>query len=72
MVKVKDEDRVEVNYILTLDDGIVIKNAEEHELLEFTIGTGKTLPGSEQLVVGMCPEEFKTVKRTPLRSLYPA
>jgi peptidylprolyl isomerase len=65
MVKIKDEDRVKVNYILALDNGIVIENAEEHELLEFTIGTGKTLPGSEQLVVGMYPEESKPVKRTP-------
>ena len=65
MVKVKDEDRVKINYILTLDDRIIIEDAEEHERLEFIIGTGKTLPGSEQLVVGMCPDESRPVKHTP-------
>lgn len=61
MVKAKDGDTVRVQYTGRLDDGSVFDSSVESETLQFTIGKGQVLHGVEQAVIGMRPQESKTV-----------
>jgi peptidylprolyl isomerase len=65
MAKVKEGDKVKVNYTLTLDNNTVIEKTDETKPFEFTLNTGKIIPGFEQAVIGMSPGESKSVKIPP-------
>jgi len=57
----KSGDTVEVHYTGTLDDGTVFDSSIGGEPLQFIIGSGQTIPGFEQAVVGMKSGESKTI-----------
>lgn len=61
MIRAKDGDTVRVQYTGKLDDGSVFDSSVERETLQFTIGKGQVLHGVEQAVIGMRPQESKTV-----------
>ena len=62
MARAKKGDRVKVHYTGTLDDGSVFDSSKERDPLRFTIGEGQVIPGFEDAVIGMNPDETKTVK----------
>jgi len=62
MSKVKEGDKIKVNYTLTFDNNTVIEKTDETNPFEFTLNTGKIIPGFEQAVIGMSPGESKAVK----------
>ncbi|MCY4388367.1 MAG: peptidylprolyl isomerase [Desulfurellaceae bacterium] len=61
MIKAKDGDTVRVQYTGKLKDGSVFDSSMENDSLQFTIGKGQVLHGVEQAVIGMQPQESKTV-----------
>ncbi|MBD3344063.1 MAG: peptidylprolyl isomerase [Chitinivibrionales bacterium] len=61
MSKAKEGDTVKVQYTGKLEDGTVFDQNNEDNLLEFTIGEHKIIPGFEQAVVDMEEGETKTV-----------
>lgn len=61
MIKAKDGDTVRVQYTGKLEDGSVFDSSMEKDSLQFTIGKGQVLHGVEQAVIGMRPQESKTV-----------
>jgi peptidylprolyl isomerase len=61
MVEAKNGDTVKVHYKGKLEDGTIFDNSFDREPLEFTIGKGRLIPGFEQAVIGMVPDESKTV-----------
>ncbi len=64
--KVQSGDAVNVRYIGTLDDGSVFDEGE----IAFTAGAGEMIPGFDEAVLGMCPEEEKNVTIPPEKA-YP-
>jgi peptidylprolyl isomerase len=62
MVQAKTGDTVKVHYTGKLDDGTVFDTSADREPLEFTIGQGQLIPDFEQAVIGMNPDESKTVQ----------
>lgn len=65
MKKAEQGDTVEVHYTGKLEDGTVFDTSKERGPLEFTIGEGRIIPGFEEAVVGMAPEESKTISVPP-------
>lgn len=61
MAKAKTGDTVQVHYTGKLEDGTVFDTSREREPLEFTVGSGQVIPGFEEAVEGMEPQEKKTV-----------
>jgi FKBP-type peptidyl-prolyl cis-trans isomerase 2 len=61
MIRAKDGDTVRVQYTGRLDDGSVFDSSVKREALQFTIGKGQVLHGVEQAIIGMRPQESKTV-----------
>ena len=61
MTKAKDGDTVRVQYTGKLEDGSVFDSSKKSDSLQFTIGKGQVLHGVEQAVIGMQPQESKTV-----------
>lgn len=61
MAPAKDGDTVKVKYTGKLDDGTVFDSSEGDDLLEFTIGDGKVIPGFDKGATGLAPGESKTV-----------
>lgn len=61
MIKAKDGDTVRVQYTGKLEDGSVFDSSMAKDSLQFTIGKGQVLHGVEQAVIGMQPQESKTV-----------
>ncbi len=61
MTGAKNGDTVKVHYKGTLEDGTIFDSSFDREPLEFTIGAGNLIPGFERAVLGMVPEESKTV-----------
>src|SRR5690606_36549826 len=55
-------DTVRVHYMGTLQDGTVVDSAREREPLEFPLGEGQLIPGCEAAVLGMTPDQQKTVE----------
>ena len=65
MERVKEGDKIKVNYTVTLDNNTIIEKTAETKPLEFKLNTGQIIPGFEQAVIGMSPGESKSVKITP-------
>lgn len=61
MVEAKNGDTVKIHYKGKLEDGTIFDNSFDREPLEFTIGAGRLIPGFEVAVIGMVPDESKTV-----------
>lgn len=61
MIQAKQGDTVKVHYTGKLMDGTIFDSSEDREPLEFTIGAGQIIPGFEEAVVGMQPNESKVV-----------
>jgi peptidylprolyl isomerase len=61
MVEAKNGDTVKVHYRGKLEDGTIFDSSFDREPLEFSIGAGRLIPGFEQAVIGMVPDESKTV-----------
>ncbi|MDO8622878.1 MAG: peptidylprolyl isomerase [archaeon] len=58
--------KVKIEYEGSLDSGEVFDASSRHgQLLEFTIGEGKVIPGFENGVIGMNKGEEKTIKILP-------
>jgi FKBP-type peptidyl-prolyl cis-trans isomerase 2 len=55
--------KVKIEYEGSLDNGQVFDSSEKHgQLLEFTIGEGKVIPGFENAVIGMEKGQEKSIK----------
>jgi len=63
MAKAKPGDTVLVLYVGTLDNGEVFDSSEMHgnNPLQITLGEGKVLPGFEQAIIGMKPNQTKII-----------
>jgi peptidylprolyl isomerase len=63
MAKAKPGDTVLLLYVGTLDDGKVFDSSEMHgnKALQITLGSGKVLPGFEQAIIGMKPNQTKII-----------
>ncbi len=62
---VKNGDKVKVHYTLKDINGKVVESSANTIPIEFTIGEGKVIPGFEKNIIGMDPEETKTIKVPP-------
>jgi peptidylprolyl isomerase len=58
-------DTVRVHYNVSVQGGQVFESSLNGTPIEFTIGSGKMIPGFEQGVIGMKPGETKRVTITP-------
>ncbi|MDZ7830504.1 MAG: peptidylprolyl isomerase [Desulfobacterales bacterium] len=65
MPEAKEGDTVRIHYTGKFDDGTVFDTSGENEPLEFVIGDGQVIPGVEEAVIGMNPEENKTTMIPP-------
>ncbi|MFP4533180.1 MAG: peptidylprolyl isomerase [Desulfobacterales bacterium] len=65
MPEAKEGDTVRIHYTGKFDDGTVFDASGENEPLEFLIGDGQVIPGVEEAVIGMNPEENKTTTIPP-------
>ena len=64
--KVKEGDKVKVEYTGTLDDGTVFDSSERHGMpLEFEVGAKQVIPGFEKAIVGMEKGKEKQIKLQP-------
>lgn len=61
MNQAKNGDRVKVHYTGKLEDNLVFDFSQNHEPLEFTIGTESVIPGFEKGIVGMKTGDTKTI-----------
>lgn len=62
MTTAKQGDTVKVHYTGKLKDGTVFDSSQGREPLQFTIGAGQVIPGFEEAVTGMAPQENKTAE----------
>jgi peptidylprolyl isomerase len=62
MAQAKKGDTVKVHYTGKLVDGTVFDSSLGREPLRFTIGEGQVIPGFEEAVTGMSPEESRTTE----------
>lgn len=60
MTEAEVGDTVKVDFKGTLNDGTVF-DATEEEPIEFVVGDGTIIPAFEKAVVGMSPEETKSI-----------
>jgi peptidylprolyl isomerase len=60
MTQAKQGDTVKVHYTGKLKDGTIFDSSQGREPLQFTIGAGQVIPGFEEAVTGMAPQESKT------------
>ena len=65
MVQAKEGDTVKIHYTGKFNDGTVFDASKEEEPLEFVLGEGQVIPGVEEAVIGMNPEESKTTTIPP-------
>ncbi|MBS3754800.1 MAG: peptidylprolyl isomerase [Desulfobacterales bacterium] len=65
MTQAKSGDNVKIHYKGKLDDGSVFDSSEGKDPLEFKVGEGNIIPGVEEAVVGMSPEETKETTIPP-------
>jgi peptidylprolyl isomerase len=59
--QVKNGNTVQVNYTGKLSDGTIFDSSSGRTPLEFTLGSGKLIPGFEKAVLGMKVGEKKTI-----------
>jgi FKBP-type peptidyl-prolyl cis-trans isomerase 2 len=64
MTQAQKGDKVQVHYTGKLEDEQVFDTSENQAPLEFVLGEGRLIPGFEQAVIGMTPNESKSVKIT--------
>lgn len=69
MSTVKENDRVKVHYTGKTADGQVFDSSREREPIEFQMGEGQIIPGFEKGVMGMAPQESKTIE-VPVADAY--
>ena len=62
MAQAKTGDTVKVHYTGKLDDGTTFDTSADREPMEFTIGQGQLIPDFEEAVIGMNPDESKTIQ----------
>ncbi len=62
MTQAKNGDTVKVHYTGTLNDGTEFDSSREGDPLEFTLGENQVIAGFENAVIGMTPQESKTVQ----------
>ncbi|TAL35277.1 MAG: peptidylprolyl isomerase [Spirochaetes bacterium] len=62
---VKENDYVVVHYTGTFEGGEVFDTSADRDPLEFQVGAGSVIPGFEQAVMGMKPEEEKRIILQP-------
>lgn len=62
MTTAKHGDTVKVHYTGKLKDGTVFDSSQGREPLQFTIGKGQVIPGFEEAVTGMAPQENRTAE----------
>jgi peptidylprolyl isomerase len=55
-------DTVKVHYECRLADGTVFASSIDRDPVELTIGARRSLPAFEEALVGMEPDEFKTIR----------
>ena len=58
MLKVKEGDTIRIHYTGRLEDGTIFDSSES---LEFTVGEHEVIPGLEEGVIGMVPDEAKSI-----------
>jgi FKBP-type peptidyl-prolyl cis-trans isomerase 2 len=61
MAQAQQGDTVKVHYTGTLADGTVFDSSVGREPLEFTLGAGEVIPGFDEGVTGMAPDEERTI-----------
>jgi peptidylprolyl isomerase len=61
----KNGDKVKVHYTLKDVNGNLVESSVNSMPIEFTIGEGKVIAGFEKNVIGMNPEDTKTVTISP-------
>jgi peptidylprolyl isomerase len=61
MLQAKPGDTVKVHYSMSLQDGKLLNSSTSGDLLRFTVGTGRVIPGFEQAIIGMSPGDTKKV-----------
>jgi len=64
-MQAKQGDRVKVHYTLKDSNGELVETTKDLHPIEFIIGEGTVIPGFEQGIIGMKPEEIKTVTISP-------
>ncbi|MBT4483401.1 MAG: peptidylprolyl isomerase [Candidatus Latescibacteria bacterium] len=53
---------VRIHYTGKLEDGIIFDSSDKDKPFEFTIGDGKIIKELEQAMIGMRPDESKTIQ----------
>lgn len=71
MTKVKKGDKVKVHYTGKLTDDTVFDSSVTKEPLAFEVGSGQMIKGFDEAVMGMEPEEKKTIKLSPEQAYGP-
>ncbi|MFO8087862.1 MAG: peptidylprolyl isomerase [Bacteroidales bacterium] len=71
MPQVKKGDKVKVHYTGKLTDDTVFDSSVTKEPLEFEVGAGQMIQGFDEAVVGMEPEEKKTITLSPEQAYGP-
>jgi peptidylprolyl isomerase len=61
----KEGDTVKVHYTGKLEDGTIFDSSREREPFELTIGSGMTIPGFENGIVGMAVGDTTTITIPP-------
>ncbi len=64
-MKVRNGDKVSVDYKGTLEDGTVFDSSEGREPIEFRVGVGEVIKGLDKGVVGMAEGEEKRIRVPP-------
>jgi peptidylprolyl isomerase len=65
MAKAKLGDTVKVHYTGKFEDGSIFDSSINGNPLEFTLGLGHVIPGFDNAVIGMEPDEKKSFKVEP-------
>lgn len=71
MSKVKNGDKVQINYIGKLADGSVFDETGDGDLFEFQVGNEEVIPGLDEVLIGMEEGESKTVTIDPEKAYGP-
>jgi len=61
----KGGDTVKVHYTGKLEDGTIFDSSRDREPLELTLGSGSTIPGFENGIIGMALGDTKTITIPP-------